>query len=68
MNLNFYSTKDYENKIDFSLEQNKPKQSQFQTEHQPPPNSYLPHQFSLKFTPKNAPAPLRNRYVEQEFF
>jgi hypothetical protein len=36
--------------------------------HQPPPTSYLPPQFSLKFTLKNAPAPLRNRCVAQEIF
>jgi len=36
--------------------------------HQPPPTSYRPPQFSLKFTLKNAPAPLRNRCVAQEIF
>ena len=36
--------------------------------HQPPPASYLPPQFSLKFALKNAPALLRNRCVAQEIF
>ena len=36
--------------------------------HQPPPTSYLPPQFSCKFTLKNAPTPLRNRCVAKEIF
>ena len=68
MNANVFVTKDYENETAFRLPKYKPKQSQFQTRHQPPPTSCLPPQFSLKITLKNAPAPLRNRYVAQEIF
>ena len=68
MNANVFVTKDYENKTAFRPQKNKPNQTQFQTGHQPPPTSYLPPQFSLKFTPKNAPALLRSRCVEQEIF
>jgi len=50
MNANAFSQKDYENETAFRLQKYKPKQSQFQTGHQPPPTSYLPPQFSLKFT------------------
>ncbi len=50
------------------LQKNKPNQTQFQAGRQPPPTSYLPPQFSLKFTLKNAPAPLRSRCVAKEIF
>ena len=68
MNVNLYIIEDYENKTTLRPQKNKPNQSQFQTGHQPPPTSYLPPQSSLKFTLKNAPAPLRSRYVAQEIF
>ena len=50
-----FATKDYENETALRPQKNKPKQSQFQTGHQPPPTSYLPPRFSLKFTLQNAP-------------
>ena len=75
MNVSSLITKDYIKYDDFAVPKNKPnsnpnkpKQSQFQTGHQPPPTPYLPPQFSLKFTLKNAPATLRIRYAAREIF